>query len=73
MSIFDELGKKVTQTGQSVAQKTKDMADTAKINSMVADEEKKINNGYYQIGKMYLSLHENDYEDQYASLVHMIR
>lgn len=73
MSIFDELGKKVTSTSQNVAQKTKDMAEIARINSLVSDEEKRINNGYYQIGKQYVALHENDYEGNYAELIHMIK
>lgn len=40
MALFDQLGKKLAQTGQSAVKKTKDMAEVAKINSMISDEEK---------------------------------
>lgn len=41
MAFFDEIGKKISQTGQGVVQKTKDMADVAKLNSLISEEEEK--------------------------------
>lgn len=46
MAFFDDLGKKITQTGQGVVQKTKDTAETIKLNGMISDEEKNIVNFY---------------------------
>lgn len=69
MAFFDNLGKKISQAGQDALQKTREMADMAKINSMIADEEKRINNIYYQIGKMYAVLHLDDYENCFSSLM----
>lgn len=40
MAFFDEIGKKITQTGQMAVQKTKNMADIAKLNASLSDEEK---------------------------------
>ena len=42
MAFLDVLGKKITQTGQDVVQKTKDTAEVIKYNSMVAEEERRI-------------------------------
>ncbi|MDR0984134.1 MAG: zinc-ribbon domain-containing protein [Ruminococcus sp.] len=53
MAFFDELGKKLSQTGQTVAQKTKNTTETIKLGGMVSDEEKRIHNTYLQIGKTY--------------------
>ena len=41
-SFFEELGKKVTQTSQEAMKKTKDLAEIAKINAQMTDEEKKL-------------------------------
>ena len=51
MGFFDELGKKISDASQDVMQKGKEMADTAKFNSMIHDEEKKITAVYSKIGK----------------------
>lgn len=73
MAFFDELGKKISQTGQSAVKKTKDLAEVAKINSMVSDEEKSINSNYYQIGKLYVSMHAHDCEEEYKGMIVSIR
>ena len=35
MSLFDDIGKKFSQAGQTVAQKAKDTASIVKINSAI--------------------------------------
>jgi rubrerythrin len=72
MAFFDDLGKKLSQAGQSAVQKTKEMADVAKLNSMVADEEKRIDESYLQIGKLYVSLHESNHEADFDGLISAI-
>lgn len=69
MAFFDDFGKKISQASQSTIQKTKDMADVAKINMQISDEEKKINDTYFQIGKLYMELHEADSEDAFKQMV----
>lgn len=73
MAFLDDLGKKISKTGQSAIQKTKDMAEVAKYNSMISDEEKIINNNYYQIGKLYISLHSTDSEEEFKGMIDSIR
>lgn len=69
MSFFDDLGKKLSQAGQSAAQKTKEIAETAKLNSQISDEEKKISDFYLQIGKLYVSLHDENHEADFDELI----
>ncbi len=69
MAFFDEIGKKLSQTGQMAVQKTKEMADVAKLNAAVSEEEKKINQTYFQIGQLYFSLHKQDYETDFSALI----
>lgn len=73
MAFFDNVGKKLSQAGQGALQKTKDMADIARLNSLVADEEKRLNNNYYQIGKLYAQLHYMDFEDCFSSHILAIK
>lgn len=73
MAFLDDLGKRISKTGQSAIQKTKDMAEVAKYNSMISEEEKSINNNYYQIGKLYISLHSTECEDDFKGMIDSIR
>ena len=54
MSFFDEVGKKITDVSQETIQKTKNMADVAKLNSVISEEEQKIKNACEQIGRVYV-------------------
>ena len=73
MAFFDDLGKKLSQAGQTAVQKTKEMTDIARLSGMISDEEKKVNNNYYQIGKLYLAMHASDFEDDFAGMISAIR
>ena len=42
MAFFDELGKKISVTGQNVMQKAKGMADITNLKSQINEEQKKI-------------------------------
>lgn len=72
MAFFDEIGKKLSQTGQAAVQKTKQMADVAKLNSDISDEEKKVTNIYYQIGQLYVSLHNDNPEPDFEVLIEQL-
>ena len=69
MAFFDELGKKISQAGQNAVQKGKELADIAKINSAVYDEEKKIDDNYREIGKLYFSLRGKNPDVDFAAMV----
>lgn len=73
MAFFDEIGKKITQTGQKAVQKTKDIADITKLNANVSDEEKKIYNLYNQIGQLYVSVHGDNPETDFETLVSQLK
>ena len=38
MSIFDKIGKTVSEAGQKTIAKTKELADTSKLNSMISEQ-----------------------------------
>lgn len=72
MAFLGDFGKKISQAGQSTLQKTKEMADVAKINMQISDEEKNINNYFLEIGKLYTEIHESDSEDVFKEMVQNI-
>lgn len=72
MAFFDDLGKKISQAGQTTMQKTREMADVARINSQISDEEKRINDMYLQIGKQYVELHASDCEEAFQGMIQTI-
>lgn len=69
MAFFDKLSKSVTEVSQKTIAKTKELADTSKLNSMISEQEKIITNQYFQIGKLYVSIHKNDFEDDFAGMI----
>ena len=73
MSFFDELSKKITQTGQTAVQKTRDFADITKLNSMISDETHHQEELYAQIGKQYYERYAevsgNEFEDLIKSII----
>ena len=72
MAFFDRLSKTVAEAGQKTIAKTKELADTSRLNMMISDEEKMINNQYLQIGKLYVSTHKDDFEEDFAEMISAI-
>ena len=69
MPFFDSITKKASEATARAAQKAQEFSETAKLNSMISDAEKQINNTYYQIGKLYVSIHGADGEEAFAGMV----
>lgn len=60
MAFFEQIGKRLTDAGQNVAQQTKDLAEVAKLNAAISDCEKKISQTLLQIGQSYYERHKSD-------------
>ena len=72
MSFFDVLGKKVSEAGQKTMQKTKEISDISRLNSLISEEEKEINAQYYKIGKLYVSLCGDHCQDEFRGAIQAI-
>ena len=66
MSFFDNLGRKASETTSKALQKAQELSETMRLNSLISEEETVIDNTYYQIGKLYVSLHGRDGEEAFA-------
>ena len=69
MAIWDNFGKKASETTAKAMQKAKDMAEISRLNSLISEEEHKINDIYNQIGRRYVSLHITDDEAAFSELL----
>ena len=72
MAFFDKLSKTVTEASQKTIAKTKELADTTRLNSMISDQEKVITNQYLQIGKLYVSIHKDNFEEDFSEMISAI-
>ena len=73
MAFIDDLSSRISRTSQNAIQKTKSMAEVSRLNSQISEQEKRINNGFFQIGKLYYSLHGDSYEPDFATLVEAVK
>ncbi|HIY20461.1 MAG TPA: zinc ribbon domain-containing protein [Candidatus Flavonifractor merdigallinarum] len=60
MSIFDQIGKKLSDAGQETATKAKNFAEVTRLNGMVSDLEKQIAKMFQDMGQSYYEHHQND-------------
>jgi len=73
VSFFDGIGRKLSDAGQKTIKKTKELSDSARLNMLIAEEEKKLDVIYCQIGKLYISLHGDTPENDFDTLITSLR
>lgn len=64
MGLFNDFGKRIGQTSQSILNKANQMSDMSKINGRISEEEKSITLFYQQLGEEYYKkymLEENEF------------
>ena len=69
MAFLDDVGRKISNWSQTAVQKTKGVADGARINSNISEEEKNLNNIYRDLGRTYYQIHANDPDPQLKNIV----
>lgn len=72
MAFFDDLGKMITQTGQDAVNKTKEVAEVAKLNNNINAAKNKIDDLYKQIGQAFAERNADTTKEPYASLLAQI-
>lgn len=60
MAFFEQLGKRLTDAGQNVAQQTQNLAEVTRLNNAISEKEKKISQLFLVIGQSYYERHKND-------------
>lgn len=73
MAFFEQIGKRLVDAGQGVAQQTKNFADVTRLNSEISEKERKITQLYQTIGQTYYQNHSQAPEPEYRQAVEEIR
>ena len=69
MAFFEQLGRRITDAGQGVAQQTKNFADVTRLNSTISDKEKRIAHLYEVLGRAYYEGHRDAPAPEYRETV----
>lgn len=72
MAFLEQLGKRLTDAGQNVAQQTKNLADVTQLNSAISDREKKISQLLFDIGQLYYESHKSDSNAENREIIDQI-
>lgn len=67
MAFFDTLKQTLETTGQKAAETAKKTTDILKLKEQIRQNKKEIHDLIYQIGRTYMRLHPDDYEEEYAA------
>lgn len=73
MAFFEDLGKVLAETGQSVVSKTKDLTELTKLNAKISDLQRKNDQLYKTIGKLYMEHYGDHPEDVFKGAVSSIK
>lgn len=72
MAFFDELGAKLTKTGQMTVQKANDLAEVTRLNMRTGELNKAIQEHYAKLGERYYALHAAGPEEDLAAICGLI-
>lgn len=73
MSFFENVGKRMSETGQAAIQKARTVSETARLNIRIGELQKDIQGLYARIGEQYVRLHADGPEADLAELVGAVR
>ena len=68
MAFFDDLGAKLSKTGQKTMQKANELADITKLNLRTNELNRSIQDLYAKVGEQYYALHGSQPEAALAEL-----
>ena len=73
MNFFDKLERTVTETGQGISRKAKELAEITRLKNMLHTCEEVVNQNYREIGKAYFEAHKDEDENEYSQQIKAIK
>lgn len=64
MAFFEQIGRKITDAGQGVAQQTKNLTETTRLNAKIAENKKKMSQLLFEMGQDYYKKHRKDRDNE---------
>jgi len=71
-SFLEELGKKLSQTGQEALEKTKHFTEVSKLNAKLLDEEEQLERLYANLGRTYYQINKDNPEAVFQDIFRAI-
>lgn len=53
MAFFEQIGRRITDAGQGVAQQTKNLTDMTRLNAKISENKKKMSQLLFEMGEDY--------------------
>lgn len=72
-NVFESVGKTINDASQSVVNKSKEISDISRLNSLISEEQRKIEGLYSLIGKKYFEVHPDSTEEGFSEMVSTIK
>lgn len=73
MAIWSELGKRAADATAKTVEQARILSETARLNSLISDEEASIADSFQQIGRRYYEIHCDDCEDTFTGMIAAVK
>jgi hypothetical protein len=73
MALFDELGKKITQTRYEAVNKVKVISEVSKLKGLLENEQQLLQGYFTALGQKYVETYEEPTDDVFAQLYTSIK
>lgn len=71
-TIFEKIGKTLTETGKAVTEKTKVVGESAKLNSRIIAKESTVRSLYSEIGEYYYNKYKDAPDEEITEAVNVL-
>lgn len=72
MALWNNIGRRVSVTTSKAMRQAQVLSETAKLNALISEEEKKINQIYFQLGKYYVENHREVHDEDLSEFFSML-
>ena len=66
MGLFDEIGEKITKSGQDLVKRAREVAEAARISGQITEEQRALTTFYAQIGEKYYEAFKDSPHEEFA-------
>lgn len=73
MALFDTLSKVISEKGQNVVNKTKDLGEITKLTAKISELERKMDQTYKTIGKLYVERMGDNPDEAFKEMVASVK
>lgn len=72
MAFFEEIGRKITNAGQGVAQQTKNLTEITRLNVKISENKKKMSQLLFEMGQDYYLKHKRETDNEEQSYIDQV-